>query len=69
MAPKSCSDEEFVRLFTSLGARETAKVLKIQERDVYKRRRRLEERLGNIAAPTTVSVVHPGRIPDRKSVV
>lgn len=51
-APK-CSDEEFIRLFASLGATETAARLKASERSVYKRRNAIEERHGQpINAPS-----------------
>lgn len=38
----SCSEEEFIRLFSSLGPTETAKHLGISERAVYKRRASLQ---------------------------
>lgn len=38
---KTCSDEEFVRLFKQLGPTETARHLKLSERSVYKRRANL----------------------------
>jgi hypothetical protein len=42
-APK-CSDEEFVELFDRLGAKITAERIGSTERNVYARRRRLEEK-------------------------
>jgi hypothetical protein len=65
MASSPCSDEEFIGLFTQFGATQTARQLGIKERDVYKRRRRLEERTGRpIYAPTTAPTEHhPERQP------
>ena len=51
MGKASCSDEEFIELFTTLGGGETAKVLKIAERNVYKRRRTLERRFATRIYP------------------
>jgi hypothetical protein len=48
MAVKKCSDEEFLRLFTSLGAGETAKILGIDIRNVFARRSRLEKTHGTV---------------------
>jgi hypothetical protein len=53
MPKAACSDEEFVELFTTLGGGETARVLKITERNVYKRRRSLERRLATRIYPPT----------------
>lgn len=51
-APK-CSDEEFIRLFSTLGAAETSRQLKVLERNVYARRSKLEARIGRpINAPS-----------------
>lgn len=51
-APK-CSDEDFVVLFDRLGAKRTGEHLDTTERNVYARRRRLEEKFGvAFAAPT-----------------
>lgn len=60
---KKCSDEEFIGLFTLHGASKTAAILKTTERGVYSRRRRLEDRVGSLAAPSSVAISHPGRIP------
>lgn len=60
---RRCSDEEFVRLFTLHGATKTAKILNIMERGVYSRRRRLEGRFAQIAAPSKIAINHPGRVP------
>jgi hypothetical protein len=51
MTAKSCSDEEFVRLFQTLGATETARRLGVLERNVYRRRANLA-RYDQIAPPT-----------------
>ena len=50
MTAKHCSDEEFVRLFQTLGATGTAKAIKCTERSVYKRRANLA-RYEAITAP------------------
>lgn len=57
-----CSDEEFARLFQSLGATETARQLGCNERSVYARRARLAQ-FEPIAAPTRQTVEFPGRVP------
>lgn len=60
---KTCSDEQFVKLFTQFGATETAAILKITERNVYKRRENLA-RFSQITAPTNVpGKTYPGRLP------
>jgi hypothetical protein len=51
MAAPKCSDEEFIRLFQTLGATRAAEHLGVTERSVYDRRRRLERVAGPIAAP------------------
>lgn len=51
-APK-CSDDEFMALFDRLGAKRTSQQIGSTERNVYARRRRLEEKYGErITAPT-----------------
>lgn len=62
MVAKHCSDDEFVRLFQSVGATETAKAIGCTERAVYKRRANLA-RYEGIAAPTRQPVNFPGRLP------
>lgn len=62
MTAKHCSDEEFVRLFQTLGATGTAKAIKCTERSVYKRRANLA-RFEPIAAPTRIPTNFPGRVP------
>jgi UDP-2,3-diacylglucosamine pyrophosphatase LpxH len=63
MSAKRCSDDEFVRLFSRHGATEVARVLKMTERNVYKRRRNLEHLFGDVSAPTRVAVQYSGRLP------
>jgi hypothetical protein len=60
---KSCSDNEFISLFNSIGAQRTAQALGITERNVYGRRERLEKRYGSIDAPTRGRPTAPGRVP------
>lgn len=62
MAAKHCSDEEFVRLFQSLGAAEVARQLGVTERSVYKRRKNLS-RYEQIIPPTRQETAFPGRLP------
>lgn len=62
MGAKACSDEEFVRLFQTLGATEAARQLGCSERAIYKRRARLS-RYDFITAPTKQAVNFPGRLP------
>jgi hypothetical protein len=62
MVAKHCSDDEFVRLFQTLGAAETARQLGCTERSVYKRRKNLA-RFDQIVAPSRQSVEYPGRVP------
>lgn len=62
MTAKHCSDEEFVRLFQTLGATGTAKAIKCTERSVYKRRANLA-RYEAITAPNhqTTTKEYPHR--------
>jgi hypothetical protein len=61
-APK-CSDEEFIRLFQTVGATKAAEQLGTSERVVYARRRGIEKRLGNtLTAPNSRQSDHPARI-------
>ncbi|MEH2501260.1 UDP-2,3-diacylglucosamine pyrophosphatase LpxH [Bradyrhizobium sp. AZCC 1578] len=62
MAGKTCSDDEFVRLFQTYGATETARQLGCMERAVYKRRANLA-RFDPITAPTKQAINFPGRLP------
>lgn len=64
-----CSDADFVRLFEAHGAAETARRLRINERNVHSRRASLERKLGRqIRAPnynnsnTRHAEDHPGRL-------
>lgn len=59
---KSCSDDEFISLFNSIGAKRTAEALGITERNVYGRRGRLEKKHGSIDAPTKSRPSAPGRV-------
>jgi hypothetical protein len=59
---KSCSDNEFISLFNSIGAQRTAQALGITERNVYGRRQRLEKIHGSIDAPTKARPTAPGRV-------
>jgi hypothetical protein len=58
---KTCSDDEFVRLFQTLGATQTARQLGCGERSVYKRRANLA-RYEAITAPTKNQITVPGRL-------
>jgi hypothetical protein len=62
MVGKTCSDDEFVRLFQTLGAAETARQLGCTERSVYKRRKNLA-RFDQIIAPSRQAISVPGRMP------
>jgi hypothetical protein len=61
MTAATTTDEEFIALFDALGATKTAKILKVQEHNVYKRRRRLEALFGPISAPSRPRPTVPGR--------
>jgi calcineurin-like phosphoesterase family protein len=64
MTTPRCSDEEFMRLFGSLGAGKLAERFGTKEREVYKRRRNIERRHGAVlTAPNRVAVEYPGRVP------
>lgn len=62
-APK-CSDEEFMRLFNELGAKKLADYLGTRERNIYSRRRSLEQKHDTaILSPSALkSTQYPGRI-------
>ncbi len=64
-APK-CSDEEFIRLFPTMGARALADHLKTRERNIYQRRRDIETKHGIVlTAPSAApQVQHPGPFRD-----
>jgi calcineurin-like phosphoesterase family protein len=60
--PKSCSDEEFITKFRTIGATALAARLGITERSVYKRRANLERLAGAfVPAPTTIIKDYPHR--------
>ena len=62
MGSAGSSDDEFMALFAKHGGGPTAAILKTTERNVYARRRRLEDKYGAINAPTTVRPTAPGRV-------
>jgi len=50
---KSCSDEEFMRLFDQQGAKKTSEIIGTTERNVYARRRNIEAQYDRtLVAPT-----------------
>ena len=67
MASAKCSDQDFINLFKTHGAAETARILGMTERSVYQRRSRIEEAMGEqIQAPTKNSrwaSKYPKRLP------
>lgn len=66
MPKPSCSDEEFMKLFSEHGAQQLALILGMTERRVYSRRRAVEERQGAyIAAPNAFqwTCSYPKRVP------
>lgn len=54
MAKSTVDDDAFVAMFQEKGARQTARSLGINERAVYRRRRRIEARRGEIPSGTDV---------------
>ena len=67
MGASNVSDEEFAQIFESLGSTETAERLGIDKRNVDRRRRRVEQKLGRaLVSPNGSSVLktedHPGRL-------
>lgn len=59
---KTCSDAEFIRLFQSHGATDTARILGVNVRSVFKRRNNLG-RYQQIVAPSSRAQQFPGRVP------
>lgn len=57
MTAATTTDQEFIALFDAVGAAKAAKILGVQEHNVYKRRRRLEAVHGRITAPTKHDLV------------
>lgn len=55
MGAPSCSDEEFVALFEKWGGEKAAVLLGIATANVYRRRRRLEEKLGRLLTAPTIA--------------
>tara|TARA_E500000305_G_scaffold33701_3_gene25680 strand:- start:32848 stop:33969 length:1122 start_codon:yes stop_codon:yes gene_type:complete len=47
MSEATCTDEEFIKLYTELGSRGTSDYLGLRSRSVRARRQRIEERLGH----------------------
>lgn len=62
MTAAKATDEDFIALFNSVGAKKTSELLGTTERNVYARRERLERRFGPILAPTRARANVPGRI-------
>lgn len=63
MTAPACPDDEFMRLFSNMGATALAQHLGIAERNIYERRRKLEKMHGvSIAAPSKSAPDHPSRI-------
>jgi len=61
----SCTDQQFVELFSSVGATQTARELGISERKVYQRRRSIEKRLDRVIIAPTVGIDPYKDIPGR----
>ncbi len=51
MTKPTCSDEEFIKLFETLGGEGTAKELGVATRNVFKRRRKIEKNYNRILTP------------------
>ena len=69
MGIRKCSDEEFIATFRRCGATEAARILQINVRGVFERRRNIETSLGiKIEGPNDLqgqprcAKEHPGRI-------
>lgn len=61
-APPRCPDAEFMRLFSAIGATELSAKLGVTERNIYRRRSKLEAKNGQpINAPTTQVKEYPHR--------
>lgn len=57
------SEADFCRLFSQHGATAMAKLLQTDERTIYARRRKIENRTGRpIVPPTAIEIDHPERI-------
>jgi hypothetical protein len=64
MVAAACSDDEFLETVNKHGVTRAAKIIGTTVRNVNYRRRRLEEKLGQIITlPSQVSVEYPGRVP------
>ena len=59
-----CSEDEFMSLFEQMGATALAKHLGTRERNVYSRRRDIENKRGiTLSAPNRSGKSYPGRVP------
>jgi 3',5'-cyclic AMP phosphodiesterase CpdA len=59
-----CSEDEFMSLFEQMGATALAKHLGTRERNVYSRRRDIENKRGiTLSAPNRPGKSYPGRVP------
>ncbi|MCK1367606.1 metallophosphoesterase [Bradyrhizobium sp. 62] len=63
MSAATTTDQEFIALFDAVGGAKAAKILGVQEHNIYKRRRRLEAFFGPISAPNRPRPVVAGRLP------
>lgn len=62
MAAPACSEEEFIRLFQMGGAIAIREKYDVTERNIYRRRRHLEEKLGRpLLQPSVKAFNHPER--------
>ena len=64
MASPACDELRFIELFTTKGAKATARIVGTTERNVYERRKRIESRTGRAIVPPTLSAPqaeHPQR--------
>lgn len=64
MPAATTTDQEFIAVFDSVGGKRASEILGTTERNVYARRRRLEDKHGPINAPTKAAVAsnNPARI-------
>jgi hypothetical protein len=58
------TDDEFIEIVRAVGPSRATKILGCNERNVYARKARLEEKLGHsITGPTFIRPAFPGRVP------
>lgn len=63
MGSAKTTDDEFIQIIRTLGPSRATKILGCNERNVYARKARLEEKLGHsITGPEIVRLVYPGRV-------